>query len=449
MSDRSDAGRIREEGFGTETKNDFRSAGANVGIRGLTLASKFLLVIVLARYFSPEDLGVYGLMVSSIVIGLFVLGLEYKYFTVRALIARTPGTEATIVRDQAVLYLLVAAVVLPLLVILSSLGAWSPIPSNALPWFFVLVVVELAAQESGNALLGLSRPLAANLVLFVRSGLWVYLLIILAVTIPGARTVATVFIAWVVGAVASTVLAAWYLRGIGWGAAMSQPVDWAGIRAGLRISAPFLATSGAALGLLYVDRFIIQAYHGLEPVGVYTFFVGITTALHTLVNTGVSLVRMPRLVRAHQDGDIPRFRHELRDLARATILTAAVVAVLIAAGILPILWIVGRAVYLGNLGVFFLLLAAASIRCLADPALYALYARHQDLRLLGASAVAFAVSVIANFALVPALGISGAAIAAAAGAFALLAVAVVFVMRGGARIDQADAKDALSAPMLT
>ena len=411
--------------------------------------SKFLLVIVLARYFSPEDLGVYGLMVSLVVIGLFVLGLEYKYFTVRALIGRTRGTEAAIVRDQAALYLVVAAIVLPLFAFLTSFGGWTPIPSDALIWFFVLVVVELAAQEGGNALIGLSRPLAANLVLFVRSGVWVYLVIVLAVAIPDARVVATVFLAWFIGAVASVALAAWYLRGIGWRAAISRPVDWVAIRSGLRISAPFLVTSGAALGLLYVDRFIIEAYHGLEPVGIFTFFVGITTSLHTLVNTGVSLIRMPRLVRAHHDGDTSRFGRELGDMARATTVSAVGVAVLIGAGIVPILWIVGRAVYLENLGVFFLLLLAASIRCLADPALYALYARHQDLRLLAASAVAFGVSVIANFAFVPPLGISGAAIAAAAGAFALLGVAVVFVMRGGAGKGNADAEDALPAAILS
>lgn len=421
---------------------------ANVGLRGLTLVSKFVLVIVLARFFPPEDLGVYGLMVSSVAIAIFLLGLEYHYFTIRALIARPPGRQAAILRDQAVLYALLTVVALPLLGVAFSAGMWSPVPTNVLVWFFALVIVELAAQEAGIALIALSRPLAANLLVFVRSGVWVYPIVVLAIWSPGTRAIQSVFVAWIAGSLASLVVAAWWLRGLGWRAALAESVDWSGMRSGLRTAAPFVVTTGASMGVLFLDRFIIEAFKGLGPVGIYTFFAGITTAMHTLVNTGVSLIRMPRLVRAHQDADERRFRRELEAMTRITAGSAILLALAIAIGITPILRLVDKSIYEENLGVFFVLLGAALIRCLADLPIYALYAKHRDLQLLLTNLLAVGVSAVMNFMLVPPLGLSGAGIAAMAGAMTLLLSALLFRLRGGggARVAHDD-QGALPEPL--
>jgi O-antigen/teichoic acid export membrane protein len=421
----------------------FSATATNAGLRALTLASKFVLVVVLARYFAPEDVGTYGLMFSAVAIAVFALGLEYHYFTMRALIARPEGRQAGLVRDQAVLYALVAAAALPLLGLLFWSGIWSPLPGGVLPWFFVLVVVELAAQEAGIALIALSRPLAANLVLFVRSAVWVYPVI--ALTVLGLRDISLIFLAWFVGALASVAVAAWCLRGIGWRVALADPVDWSGMKAGLRIAAPFVVTTGASMGLLFVDRFIIEAYQGLGPVGIYTFFAGIATSLHTLVNTSVSLIRMPRLVKTQQDADRARFRYELGIMARITAAAAISLAVVMSVGIIPILRIVGKAVYEANLPVFFVLLAAALIRALADVPLYSLYAKHRDVLLLVVNVAAFAVVVTVNLVLVPAVGLIGAAIAAVSGAFVLFVSAVGIAFRVTDRVVSTQATDAPSA----
>jgi O-antigen/teichoic acid export membrane protein len=418
----------------------FSVTAANAGLRALTLASKFALVIVLARYFAPEDVGTYGLMFSAVAIAVFALGLEYHYFTIRALIARPEGRQAGLVRDQAVLYALVAMAVLPLLGVLFWSGIWSPVPGGVLPWFFVLVVVELAAQEAGIALIALSRPLAANLVLFVRSGIWVYPVVIL--TILGVRELSLIFLAWFGGALFSIAVAAWCLRGIGWRVALADPVDWSEMKTGLRIAAPFVITTGASMGLLFVDRFIIEAYQGLGPVGIYTLFAGIATSLHTLVNTSVSLIRMPRLVKTHHEADRARFRHELGTMARITAASAVSLALVMSVGIVPILRIVGKAVYEANLPVFFGLLAAAMIRALADVPLYSLYAKHRDVLLLVVNLMGFLVVVTTNLVLVPAIGIIGSAIAAVTGAAVLFLLAFGFAFRVTDRVPPTQATDA-------
>jgi O-antigen/teichoic acid export membrane protein len=433
-----EAPRFAQSSVTIDMKSELAPAVSNVALRGLTLASKFILLIALARYFQPSDLGIYGLMVSSVAITVFILSLEYKYFSIRALIGRAPQFQATIIRDQGALYAVVAAIVLPLLAVAFWSGLWIPFPSTMVLWFFALVAVELVAQEAGNVLIALSRPLAANIILFLRSGAWIYPIIVLAVGDPGSRTVTNILLAWITGAIAAVVVAAWCVRGLGWRTALDQPVDWAGVRAGVRTAAPFMVIGGASLGLLFFDRFVLDAYHGLELVGVYTFFAGIATALHTLVNTGVSLIRMPRLVDARLHRDQARFLLELRNMWRLTAIVACALAVLMAFAIVPVLQLVGRSTYRENLDVFLLLLGAALARSLADPPLYALYARHRDVALLAVNASAFTIAAIANLVLIPPLDMRGASVAAVLGALTLLLAALTVGQRGDGEADHSN-----------
>ena len=49
----------------------------NMALRGLTLASKFLLIFFLARFLEPAELGLYGLVVATIGYALYLLGLDF------------------------------------------------------------------------------------------------------------------------------------------------------------------------------------------------------------------------------------------------------------------------------------------------------------------------------------------------------------------------------------
>jgi O-antigen/teichoic acid export membrane protein len=418
-----------------------RSAAANAGLRAITLASKFLLIVALARFLPPSEVGTYGLMVSAVAFTVFAIGLEYHYYTLRALINAPTGQQPPILRDQAALHFAAAAVILPLLALAFMLFDWTPIPASVIGWFYGLVVVELATTEAGIALVGLSKPLAANLVLFIRSGIWVYAVVILFLVEPSARGVTQVFAAWAFGAIASVAVAAFNMRGLGWRAALARGIDWRAPFRGIRVAAPFVLTTGASLGLLFFDRFVIEAYQGLALVGVYVLFGSITTALHTLVNTGVSLVRMPRLVSTYRDRDLGRFQRELRVIAQLTVVGVLVLVPTLALGIVPTVGILDQALYRQFLPIFYALLVAAAIRCVADIPLYALYAQHRDMALLGANLTAFSVSVALNLLLVPLIGLAGAAIAAGAGAVALLVVASGLVLeRGGIVFPPVDAR---------
>jgi O-antigen/teichoic acid export membrane protein len=405
-------------------RSEILAASMNVFLRGLTLATKFLFLIMIARLYAPADVGLYGVMASSIAFAVFGLGLEYHYFTIRILASRRDDERAHVLRDQAVLYALVAAASLPPLALLLYGGILSFLPVWAIGWFLALTLVELFSHEAGIALVAIQRPLQANLVVFVRTGLWTIPVIALAYAMPSSRGLSSVFLAWLVGGLVSLVVAAVCMRGLGFHRVIFAPIDWKLMGKGLRTAAPFVVISGASIGLLFLDRFVINAYRGLEEVGIYTFFANITMALHTLVNTGVTLIRMPRLVRAHQAGDPAAFRAEFLRMVKITVGGTIGIAAVIGVAIFPVLHFVGKPIYARNVDVFYIMLAAASVRCVADLPVAALYAKELDLRLLGVFLASFVVSLVGNLLLVPLASIRGAALAANLAALAVLLGAI-------------------------
>ena len=52
-------------------------------VRAITLASRFLLSIILARALTPEDLGTFGLVSAALPFGIVLIGLEFHNFLVR------------------------------------------------------------------------------------------------------------------------------------------------------------------------------------------------------------------------------------------------------------------------------------------------------------------------------------------------------------------------------
>jgi O-antigen/teichoic acid export membrane protein len=366
---------------------------------------------------TAEAMGLYGLMVAALAIGVFVVGLEYHYFTMRELSSRPPPRLAGVLRDQLVVHLLAYAAAAAVLVMVQRLGLFPGLP---LRWFVPLLLTEHLSQEAYVALNALSRPVAANLVLFLRTAGWAFLLVPAAAAHPTLRRLDAVFLAWLAGGAASLAIAAWRLRGLGWGRALHEGPDWTEIRQGLRTAAPFIAITGSSMALLFVDRFIIAAYHGLAAVGVYTFFAGITTAIITLVNAGVSMIRLPRLVRAWRHGSPVEFGREVRRAWGVAVAGALLLAAVAAMAVSPMLRFVGRRAYSEATGVFWLLLAAALIRCAADVPLYALYARGSDRALLLINVAAMITALGANLVLVPTHGAAGAAFSAVMGALVLL-----------------------------
>ena len=347
---------------------------ANIAIQGSTLASRFLLVFLLARYLEPAQLGLYGLLTVTVGYSLYLLGFDFYIFTTRELVKRQPSDWGGLLTDQAALSGVFYVVFLPLL---SLIFVWGLLPWSMALWFFPLLVLEHINQEFGRLLVALSQPLWASIVLFVRQGSWAIGITAVMAISPATRTVDHVFAAWTVGGVLASCVAAWRLHGMGIGG-WRNSVDWGWIKKGLKISLPFFLATLAIRGLFTVDRYWLQQLGGLDVVGAYVLFAGICGTLMTFLDAGVFSFTYPSLIKAHHDNDTELFRRGMRNLIWMTCGVALGFIVVSLVLLDPLLAWMNKPFYVTHLELYPWLLAATVLYAFGMIPHYALYAQGLD-----------------------------------------------------------------------
>jgi O-antigen/teichoic acid export membrane protein len=397
-------------------------------LRGLTLSSRFLLSVLLARMLLPAEMGEYGLITAILAFALLGLGLEFYSHTLRELVPASPARRARIIADQIAL----GAVTFLVVGIFSALAVLTGLfPARLAPWFLLILATEHISLEATRILIITSRPVRAYVGVFLRGGIWVYAIAILMFTIPSSRSLETVLVWWALGGIGSIILAAFSLRDLPWGDLKYQRPDWAWIASGLRSARPFMLTAAGALTISYVDRFMIDGFVGREALGIYTFYSTISIGILSL-GASVSQQFLPKLIAAHAAG-VTAFRKVIRtfswSLSWSLFGIAGGMIVLAAALILPMLSVMQLSQYAENAGVFFLMLPGILLRVLADVPSYALYAARADGKLLVCNLGSAVVSILLNLTLIPALGIHGAALSNCVASAALLIALTFFAVR--------------------
>lgn len=365
----------------------------NVALRGMTLASKFLLIFFLARFLEPAELGLYGLLTATIGYALYLLGFDFYAFTTRELLRRERSEWGGLLKDQGALSAVLYAVFLPLLclVFLNGLLPWSLIG-----WFFALLILEHLTQELGRLLIAISEQLLASLVLFLRSGIWAVAVTALMYFETDVRTLNFVLGAWTLGGLFALLLGVYRITQLkigGW----RKAVDWKWIGKGLKIAIPLLIATLAIRGLFTLDRYWFEALAGLEVLGAYVLFMGFSSALISFLDAGVFAFSYPGLITAHSQQDATAFRHGVRKLFLQTLGLSVAFAVVALLLIGPLLQWLDRPLYIEQQGLFPWLLLATLLYAIGMVPHYVLYAQGHDRPIIQSHIVSFVVFIPATW----------------------------------------------------
>ena len=87
---------------------------ANIGLRSMTLGSRFVLIFILAKLLEPAELGLYGLLTATIAYVMMAVGFDFYSYTTRELINTDRKHWLALLRDQGVFFGITYAVVVPL-----------------------------------------------------------------------------------------------------------------------------------------------------------------------------------------------------------------------------------------------------------------------------------------------------------------------------------------------
>lgn len=367
----------------------------NVVLRGMTLASKFLLIFFLARFLEPQELGLYGLLTATIGYALYLLGFDFYAFTTREMLKRERSEWGGLLKDQAALSGVLYGVFLPLLCLSFLKGL---LPWNLAGWFFALLVFEHLSQELVRLLIAISEQLLASLVLFLRSGIWAVAVAGLMFIEPESRTLDFVLGAWTLGGLFAVLLGIFRISQLkigGW----HKAVDWRWIGKGLKIAIPLLVATLAVRAVFTLDRYWFEALAGLEVLGAYVLFMGFSNALISFLDAGVFAFSYPGLITAYSREDASAFRHGLRKLLLQTLVLSTAFAAIALLLIGPLVQWLDRPLYIDQQGLFPWILLATVLYAVGMVPHYALYAQGHDRPIIQSHIVSFLVFIPATWLL--------------------------------------------------
>jgi O-antigen/teichoic acid export membrane protein len=409
------------------------SAGrlGNVALRGLTLATKLVLFLLLAKLLEPAEVGLFGLVVATIMFVQFALGYEYCKYANRELISAPPGRWPLIIRSQSAFYVATYVVTFPAVLLLFGLDA---LPWGVAAWFLVLLLLEHVTHEMGRILVAMQCQTQATALLFIRAGAWILVVIPLMWFVPALRSLDSVFAAWAIGAAVAAVIGYARIASIaGW--RQRAPVDWAWVKRGVAVSTPFVVATLALKALTTFDRYWLEAIADLQVVAAYVLFVGIANSIRSFLDASVFTFAYPALVKAGVDGDAPRFARALRVMLIEAVGITVLMTALILALIEPLLRWIGKDVYEANLGLLHWTLGATLLYTLGMVAHYGNYARHQDRLILVANLAGLGAFMVCGLSLSDSQGVLAVPMAVCA-AYAIIlivkAVALLPRRRAGA-----------------
>lgn len=373
------------------------------------MLAKFLLIIYIGKYLSVSELGEYGLFATTITIAIYFLGLDFYTYNTREILAKQHDERLKLIRDQFVFHLLVYVVILPLLLTVFAMGI---IKTEFIVYFYLILIFEHLSQELYRLFTTLKKPVFANVLLFIRTGVWVYVLIMFwLLGVESLMNLIVVWYGWAIGSFLSIVLGIIYLNREYTFSSLSNNVDWGWIINGIHISIPFFIGTLAYKIIEFSDRYMIDYYMTKADVGIYTFFGGIANTVNIVVFTLVIMIYYPLLVEQYQNAQIDKFKQTLKIFSSKTLITSLGVSVILLLLVWPVLEYMDKVEFQNSITVFWLLIVANIILNISMISHYHLYALKKDLIIRNATILGALVNIPLNIFFIKCFGLQGAAIA--------------------------------------
>lgn len=401
--------------------SEYISRLINVSLRAATLICKFVLIFFMAKFLSPNEVGIFGLIVATIGYSSFLIGFEFYTYSSRDLLGVCRKKWLPIIRDQWIFFAISYALFFPLLIFAfgTYFSSWKYVG-----WFTVLLLLEHTAQELNRLLVVMSEQFLASLVLFLRSGAWALFAILSMGYVDNVRNLDFVFMAWTIGAGVACALGLSRILLLD-KSTWSKKVNWRWILRGVKVAFPLLVASLAIRGLFTFDRYWIESSVGLDILGAYVLFAGIAFSILSFLDAGVIAFLYPRVVAAAKENDEQKFKKNMMELAVTLVLASvamAIFALLISPYVLS--WI-GKEVYVDNLYLLQWLLLGVVIYAASMAPHIGLYAKHYDRTILYSQVVGLLVFSVGCLVGVPMFGAIAVVLAMCLSFFVILVWKIV------------------------
>ena len=276
----------------------------NLTIRGGATLIKLAFILFLGSIFTEIEFGIYSLIISSIYISLTLIGFDIYIHCNRKIIEKeNQKDQNSIINNQLAAYI-------PFYIIFSITLFFIPeriIPKEFILLFFSISILEHINSEIFRLLLALRKTITANLLFFIRNGLWPLIIFVLyyydihpKISILLSYWIYAEILALIIGL---ALLSKKYTINL-------RLINRETIIQSYKYALIFFIGTIAYKIVEFSDRYFIDYYLNKESVGVYSLYSQFGSVLNTIIFTIVISIGYPKLLKSIYENNISQIKKE-------------------------------------------------------------------------------------------------------------------------------------------
>ena len=356
----------------------------NISLRLVTLAIRFVFIIVLAKFLPVAEMGNYGYLTALVGYFIYIAGFEYYTFANRELIKNRDEKDSNMIFNQLVIYFFGYVIFVPILVFFLNLAKFD---GRVIFLIVSLSILEHLCQEWNRILISIEKVTNATFVLFFRGGAWAIIASLIIFIYPSTRTLDFILITWLLSLLLALLISFYSTPKKFLKCKLESSIIFKGLIACFTLFVASIATRG----LVTFDRIVIEIISTKEILAAYSVYATIGNAVIATVDTAIVSFMFPKIIFAAQSRNIENFQDQLRVFSKGCILvsiTTSMIVIILMDNILT--WYANEA-YSNYKSLFYGFLVFCMINVFSLPSHIALYALNRDKLILISTLVGFLV----------------------------------------------------------
>ena len=364
-----------------------------------------MFIFFLGR-FSPDEinLGIFGLVVTSITLLIYLIGFDFYVFNTRQIINNHRKGLSNKISNQLYFHLVGYLLIIPLSTYI--LVELEVIPATYLWVFIFLVVAEHLGQEYYRLFTALEKSVLANILLFLRSGVWVLVVFLDYFVFGNPINLNKYMGIWLcfssISTLTSTILLVLKYK------IHFATIELGWILKGIKTASVFFLGSISFQVIQFSDRFIVDFFHGKKMVGVYTTYAQFTNAIEIFTFSAITMVAYPKMIKTYEQNK--EYLQVKSSFFRQLLWLSLFLIVLMLVSAPYVLRFLEKESIIEEINTFFVLLAGIFFLIISNVYHYDLYVKKKDRIILNTALLGMLLNVVLNIVLIPKFSIFGASI---------------------------------------
>lgn len=373
----------------------------NLAIRGSSVFSKFFLIILITKFGSFDDLGKYSLFSTSILIGTFIIGIDFYNYTHREY---SNSNDSVIFYKQFLSYLLIYFLIFIFFFLLLPLFDY-----NLLLYFFIILISEHFSQEVFRVLILLNLQILGNIFYFIRVALWIYIYCFAIIFFNVNVTFKSILISWFLFSILNLIISTFLLRKYIYTGKLfiiesKDLISW--LKNGIQISIKFFLNTILFKLLEFQNRYILQYKNSSEFVGYFSFIQNINSIYITIVDVMFFSFTYSRIM----NSEVKYYPIWVKQASKVIIYSGIFFIIFILLGHKYLIYFIKKPYVLNLRLEFFIIFLGNIFLNLSLVYHFLLYVTKNDQLILKATIFSFIFSFFSSFILIYFLSITGACI---------------------------------------